>query len=243
MAPSKNEASSKILSDNANKLNIKKIQVNAQVTALTSLLELLGNIIVVIIVVITKASTFAVVISVTIFYQILLPYVFLMNTSHNKARIIEYGWKNVFQNLTLNSKTVAKSNENTSNKSTSNGNNQSTENMERNSSNNNKLFVSATGYSAQASNNKNSSSILKHQNKEPNQRHPVNAVVSVIDLEQQNDQRRLAENIITGMVKNIDNEEKVMEQIKKLAVLNECSRKGEVLSHLELESEMLFNCK
>ena len=31
--------------------------------------------------------------------MILLPYAFLMNTSHNKNRIVEYGWINVFKNL------------------------------------------------------------------------------------------------------------------------------------------------
>ena len=32
-------------------------------------------------------------------YMILLPYAFLMNTSHNKKRIVKYGWSNVFKNL------------------------------------------------------------------------------------------------------------------------------------------------
>ena len=31
-------------------------------------------------------------------YLILLPCAFLMNTSHNKCRVIEHGWKNVFRN-------------------------------------------------------------------------------------------------------------------------------------------------
>ena len=33
--------------------------------------------------------------------MLLLPYAFLMNTSHNKNRIVEYGWKNVFGNLIM----------------------------------------------------------------------------------------------------------------------------------------------
>ena len=31
--------------------------------------------------------------------MIVLPYAFLMNTSHNKDRVMEHGWKHVFQNL------------------------------------------------------------------------------------------------------------------------------------------------
>ena len=37
--PSKNKASSKSLSDEANQINMKKVQVNAQVRAVISLLE------------------------------------------------------------------------------------------------------------------------------------------------------------------------------------------------------------
>ena len=32
-------------------------------------------------------------------YHVILPYAFLMNTSHNKNRIVEQGWINVFRNL------------------------------------------------------------------------------------------------------------------------------------------------
>ena len=31
--------------------------------------------------------------------MVILPYPFLMNTSHNKNRIVEHGWKNIFKNL------------------------------------------------------------------------------------------------------------------------------------------------
>ena len=37
-------------------------------------------------------------ISIMITYLILLPCAFLMNTSHNKRRVIEHGWKNVLRN-------------------------------------------------------------------------------------------------------------------------------------------------
>ena len=32
-------------------------------------------------------------------YDVLLPYSFLMNTSHNKDRVVQLGWKNVFKNI------------------------------------------------------------------------------------------------------------------------------------------------
>ena len=80
-------------------MNLKKLRVNAQVTLMISLLELSGNVIGVILAVVFRASTFPIVIHTIIVYSILLPRAFLMNTSHNKTRILEYGWKNVLRNL------------------------------------------------------------------------------------------------------------------------------------------------
>ena len=78
---------------------MKKLQVNAQVTYFTSLLELIGNATIVVHVVYTKSATFSTLIHNMVFYCILSPHAFLMNTSHNKYRIVEYGWKNVIFNL------------------------------------------------------------------------------------------------------------------------------------------------
>ena len=66
---------------------------------MTTILELLGNVTLVILIVIFKASTLPTVIHSIICYSILLPHAFIMNTSHNKNRVIEYGWKNVLRNL------------------------------------------------------------------------------------------------------------------------------------------------
>ena len=35
----------------------------------------------------------------TFLYMVVVPYSFLMNTSHNKNRIVEHGWKTVFNNI------------------------------------------------------------------------------------------------------------------------------------------------
>ena len=98
------------LSDNANEINMKKLQVNAQVTYFTSLLELIGNATIVVHVVYTKSATFSTLIHNMVFYCILSPHAFLMNTSHNKYRIVEYGWKNVILNLFRTVSNVDKSN-------------------------------------------------------------------------------------------------------------------------------------
>ena len=79
-------------------LSAKKVRVNAQVTFLISLLEMIGSFFTIMVVVIFKTTTFPVIISMMISYLILLPCAFLMNTSHNKRRVIEHGWKNVLRN-------------------------------------------------------------------------------------------------------------------------------------------------
>ena len=92
-------------SDNASKhrtkeddVSLKRIRVNAQVTFMISVLEMIGGIINLTLVLMFKTTTFPVVINSMIIYLIILPRAFLMNTSHNKNRIIEHGWRNVLRN-------------------------------------------------------------------------------------------------------------------------------------------------
>ena len=73
--------------------------VNAQVKAMISLLELSSNVIYNVILSFTVKTSYATLVQWIFLYMILLPYAFLMNTSHNKNRIVEYGWINVFKNL------------------------------------------------------------------------------------------------------------------------------------------------
>ena len=75
--------------------------VNAQVKAMISLLELLSNVVYMVIIVSTVKTSYTTLIQIMFLYMILLPYTFLMNTSHNKKRIVEYGWSNVLKNLII----------------------------------------------------------------------------------------------------------------------------------------------
>ena len=76
----------------------KKVRVNAQVTFVISILEMICAFITLMVVIIFKTATFPVIISSMIIYLILLPSAFLMNTSNNKRRVIEHGWRNVLRN-------------------------------------------------------------------------------------------------------------------------------------------------
>ena len=62
-------------------------------------LESAGLIIYVTILAVTKKTSFMSLFHGMLVYDIILPYAFFMNTSANKNRIVENGWKNVFTNL------------------------------------------------------------------------------------------------------------------------------------------------
>ena len=85
--------------DNTHDVNMKRMKVNAQVTAFTSIIELIGNVTFVIHITFTTGPSFGSFVHGQIPYMIVLPYAFLMNTSHNKNRIVEHGWINVLRNV------------------------------------------------------------------------------------------------------------------------------------------------
>ena len=93
------EVADNALSHDINAINQRKVMVNAQVKAMISLLELSSNVIYTVILSFTVKTSYATLVQWIFLYMILLPYAFLMNTSHNKNRIVEYGWINVFKNL------------------------------------------------------------------------------------------------------------------------------------------------
>ena len=89
----------KCLSDSANEINRRKLLINAEVTAITTLIELIGGVTLIIHLYFKKGTTFSTFLHTIVIKCAVMPYAFLMNTSHNKDRIIEKGWKNVLMNI------------------------------------------------------------------------------------------------------------------------------------------------
>ena len=81
------------------KAEMNRLHVNAQVTSMILLLEILFSFIQLALLIIFKAHTFPTLINGIFLWSIVLPHSFLMNTSHNKRRIIEIGWVNVLKNV------------------------------------------------------------------------------------------------------------------------------------------------
>ena len=104
MSPSNSNVASDNLSHEANYINMKKLQVNAQVTATTAFIETFTQAMIVVVLLHNKGTTYLSLVLGMLLYQIILPYAFLMSTSHNKNRIVEFGWKIVFYNLIGRSK-------------------------------------------------------------------------------------------------------------------------------------------
>ena len=97
--PSTNKTAEQSLSKTQNELNMKKVYVNSRVKAMISFLETLSNIVYVIVIYFTVRTSFATLFIHISLYMIILPYAFLMNTSHNKEQVIEHGWVCVFKNV------------------------------------------------------------------------------------------------------------------------------------------------
>ena len=48
---------------------------------------------------VSKGSSFGTLIQGMSAAYVVIPYLFLMNTSYNKYRVVEFGWKNVLKNI------------------------------------------------------------------------------------------------------------------------------------------------
>ena len=100
MDPSENIIAAQTLSDHTNDENMRRMTVNAQITAVTSIFEAFGNILQwTIWIFITKFFGYGSLLQSILLYFVILPYVFLMNTSQNKNRVVEAGWMNVLKNV------------------------------------------------------------------------------------------------------------------------------------------------
>ena len=90
------------------RFDMRRMKVNAQITAMTTALEFLGGLSYLIHLGISKGTSLASFIHFQSIYFILIPYAFLMNTSDNKFRVIQNGWWGVFRNIVGKQVTVGK---------------------------------------------------------------------------------------------------------------------------------------
>ena len=94
------------LSNESQIRNAKNVRVNAQVTAVVTILEVVGALPIVITHLLITRLGFRWFDNVRIslfmmLHFVILSYAFLMNTTSNKNRIIEDGWMNVLKNMVV----------------------------------------------------------------------------------------------------------------------------------------------
>ena len=98
--PSGDNVAARSLDKEANDRNAARLHVNAQVTFTIAIFEFLYILLyATIIEIISNKISFGSLIQIMGLHFIILPYAFLMNTSHNKWRIVERGWKNILRNM------------------------------------------------------------------------------------------------------------------------------------------------
>ena len=87
------------LQNDSKHIDIRRLKVNAQITALITLIEFLGNLTLFLHLYFVESNPWTSTIHGMVFYNIICPYAFLSNTTDNKNRIIDTGWGSIFRNL------------------------------------------------------------------------------------------------------------------------------------------------
>ena len=87
------------MSEGIRNRNIRKVETNARVTFVVWILEICANVCIIIVwVFVYGKTTFGTLTTNMVWYYLILPHTFLMNTSHNKDLIVENGWKTTIKN-------------------------------------------------------------------------------------------------------------------------------------------------
>ena len=229
---------------------MKKVRVNAQVTFMTTILELFGNVALIILAVIFKARTFPTLIHLVIFYHILLPRAFLMNTSHNKDRIIEYGWKNILRNLLRIPKKPPECQVNRKKGRIQHTNEPNAQERITNKPNTQTLFTSRVSLNTVETNVTCTDLMVKSQSKrlrldsnDGNLKNHDSTIMIVEAMVHQHQDYEIAPKLISDMVDNIEITRKSNNYLKGHNALKVDYQKHKCFSDHEIESHCVFNSK
>ena len=226
-------------------INKKKVLVNSQITAMISILESETNLSFLIILWYFKGTTYFSLLLPLTLHAVILPYAFLMNTSDNKNRIVEVGWKNVFKNLFTLSKGTRvniddeiQRNESAP-KSANKAKNTKTQNQVATISNN---LVSSKNSSNTAPENsilsETTSIIPSKSTTSPNF---VN--LNAKDLVKQSDSFKAKQRLISSMINSEHNEMKYMTYFRNMVLLEENEITENILIDIEFADEPTIKSK
>jgi hypothetical protein len=183
--------------------------------------------------------------------MILLPYAFLKNTSDNKIRIVEIGWKNVMKNLYGNSSTTVESinNGSTDKKRRKPFENKKTKRPDNADST--KVFTTSTSQKVKLSDDTVSLDQLMLHTPPNNDKFCSTSLIvgncsystlNAKDLEDR-DKKCTIEKLMLGMKYIAEDEYTYLAYFKQLVAFTEGCTSGKVLSKQELEDEFSSNLK
>ena len=97
--PSPDNLATGCLSEDVRNRNIRKVETNARIAFVVWIIEICANICIIIAwAVVYGKTTFATLTINMVWYYLILPHIFLMNTSHNKELIVDNGWITTIRN-------------------------------------------------------------------------------------------------------------------------------------------------
>ena len=222
---------------------MRKVQINAQVTAMISSLEVFGNVTVIILLAVTKGTSLFSLMHGMMFYAILIPRTFLMNTSHNKDRIVEKGWKNIIKNL------IGKPNNSIQdNAIVPNAENIMLKRRRKRNSPNNELGLFTIEKSMDPTDTSAINPALKqgpsHGKVQPARFKPGRNTESLDeqDLEDINDENEIMNKLVLSMLTEIRDELSYISYFKQMVTHLDLCRRGESISTYDLEHEFSSIC-
>ena len=226
-------------------INKKKVLVNSQITAMISILESETNLAFLIILWYFKGTTYFSLILPLILHDVILPYAFLMNTSDNKNRIVEVGWKNVFKNLFRLSKgaRVNIDDEIQRNESAPKSANKtkSTKTQNQVATITNNLVPSKNSLNTAPEN-----SILKETTliiPSKSTTSPNFVSLNAKDLVKQSDSFKAKQRLISSMINSEHNEMKYMTYFRNMVLLEENEITENILMDIEFDDESILESK
>ena len=227
---------------------MRKILVNTQITAMISILETSTTLSYVFIVFFAIRTSYASILQLLVLYCLIVPYSLLMNTSHNKNRVIEHGWKNVFKNLFgkfNNSSQIADACSNAL-ENPQNGTNELKDSPPLDNSSKKIFTTTSSGNVIDAEKNIPYVHIPSLCNDEPSTSKgviPMNAEntgvksLNVNNLPETENNQDLSQKLVLDMFYHIDTEDQYIEYFKKLVTYDEGCKNGNSLTIVDLEEE------
>ena len=207
--------------------------INSQITATISILETSTNIAFIILLWYFRGTTYFSLLLPLTLYDVILPFAFLSNTSDNKNRIVEEGWKYVFKNMLKFTKKENVSIDDGSNGDESpSGSTTKTPNKTKNITTISKSSIPPKDSSKE------------DKSKEEASEHPTNSKkdlnfvgLNVKNLERPYEDYKAKQRLISSMIKCGDNEARYKKFFKELITTQENQTSENIVVDIEFDDE------